>query len=967
MTFNVSFDIDGVVGDHYKDKVYEEYYCWNGTIVSVNNEHYGVPRGYLELIQRLDSERSVAEVICFSSAGFFRNEEFWLSFLKQSLPRKRFQELVKTVRVFSSSDLTVVLNCENNDARSFIYKKKIEPLAGKDKLKNWIHIDDNKNFIFPGEESNVLITNDSRTRVFFSKRSKEKLFYSANQACYVAGLIFQAMDLSQEKSISLSEALLQLQYERKEDETAFRERYKKLQKDRQIYDRGMDELKKVNSELTFAQNGAVVRGDFTSLIQKLLEYELSFRGLWEKGSYDEALQIMDSILDSVERKSGRFTSSSVIVSLTISNLVCQVCCKSFSDEIAIPLLIRILDIPIDSKRDTCIHAYLKVVPEPLKKQSFKNIFTSFWDEKQFIKAFNFLSEILYCCESGKSYVCFEEVLKEIVRPPVRNEQIHMLIKIIKEISIKEVKIYSLTLLLENIQNGDQKIEVFCQLMKQNLKENRNSDALGDICNAIRSLSLCEKTLTSTQYWNVIKKLWRGIDKLGNCNLGVEGMMIIASELSKVEVKGVKNILLSRCYAHYPEEPEKYSLFHKLAVDSSDLYDEEHLFVLVSGLDMIEKRLAHAKALGKTEYKLLKSLLMVFLNRIPSLEGFSFLSSLPDGIDLCFVNIDRFLCSLKNSVKKAVLLAGLAKIYWLAEQAGLSIKKISNILCKENIIEPITHNTSYLIEESVLSLILFQCSYLPANARAAYIEFLEKVLSGSIKEVTLAFVKGLLGYAVLETEIVENVNFSNEHFQNVKTAVNIVRDWKLEYTAEMLNKPSKCNQLLELFRDNISKADLTMDWLRYFLLVEICSIGFDEKHECRLYEGTLGINRPEIRLRTLETIFSEFSPDSAVRNKIQHDLIILNWELKRYKKAMRLLKETANQPVTTSSREASSIQNSFECICKLGVPSSYIPKLLSIIELVENTHIKLLYINSLINSISVRYVNKENCMIENVKK
>jgi hypothetical protein len=78
-----------------------------------------------------------------------------------------------------------------------------------------------------------------------------KICRRANRICYVAGVLFEALNLAETKKISLSDALRSLQFKWNEDNQIYEPNFHKLQKNDLYYQIGLAKLREINPNYAF--------------------------------------------------------------------------------------------------------------------------------------------------------------------------------------------------------------------------------------------------------------------------------------------------------------------------------------------------------------------------------------------------------------------------------------------------------------------------------------------------------------------------------------------------------------------------------------------------------------------------------------------------------------------------------------------------------------------------------------------
>lgn len=801
--YTISFDIDGLSGKNYKkdDTYYDEYFTAFGSIVKAKGFKHGIPSGIIELIQRLYTETMITQVICFSAGPALRNEEFWMALLRQSLCREKYRQLQGRVKIFSRQHLSIAIKEERAASHAQFhtwiygeYRKKLQPLVGEVALKNTIHIDDDATVIFPGEEANALIAPVFSYEVTYKATSIE-----ANQACYIAGMLFSCMKKAEKQSISLSEALFPMQFKKNIKQNTFKPIYSKSFKKKEIYLRGLEELKKVNAEFTFLNKCCVLGGEKNNLeknrilIDTIAENKKLFISHWMASEYEEALKIIDIMLDSVERKSGKWRSSSKLVAAAVSELLIQVCKTKIDEQIALPLLLRIFDIPRDSKRDACITQYILALPQEIRSQYLMKITINYWQDARYSKAFIMLDKLLLACQIDNNFEFMETTIQSICHgllPPHKkhyNQLLLLIEKLPKRCS--DIQIICLRYSAELLPDNLKKIDLFFSLAEAYQKEGKKFEALQTFSDTMQIMH--NFPIYTSDYDFIIASMKKAVGRSENDIRAA--IAVIEKKFLKEEIKW---IMLAHCYALL--DAKKMISFCKLVIEAKNHCPAIHSYIIMIGLEMIEKILENRAVPNPKIFKFLRFLLKSYDNNRSTLAKKPYDDNDSKNIDFTFKNIRSFLCSSKHTIKKIEALATLSKIYCENDLCELSLAIIPEILNKTLTIE----KKSNLVDSIILSLIFFQMHQLRFKENLQ--EIIEMHFSGICKEIALIFYHYPSRYTI--TSYSDGILLGKKFFAVVKAFTYWIND----------KKQKACDILKNIFNDK----------LVCFAVVEICKLRQD---------------------------------------------------------------------------------------------------------------------------------------------
>lgn len=926
MTFIISFDIDGVSGHFYeKNSLFDAIFTSRGSIVKVKSygHRYGISSGMIELCQRVYQDPRILKVVCFSAGLFNRNEEFWIKLLKQSLSREKFREVIRNVQIFSRKDLSNPKTHVSTESHTKYQtpkgsgKKGLAPCLGEAFAKQIIHIDDYPDYIYPGEEGNVLITYKATAQHFMKASEVNEgadFEIAVNQASYIAGMIFSSMNAAVEESLPISTVLFQKQYVPQEKDT-FKPVYSELHEKRETYLEGLKELCEINPDLSL---GKEVSQDVNPLIATLQECHFAFKNFWGSRSYQAACGVLDRMLDSIERKSGRWRVTSKIVTVAVLPLIKEACTPQVPEEVALPLLSRILEIPRDSKRKSCAEVFLSSVPDKLRSLSLSEIIKTLWYEMQRDNALSVLKKWGEQVKTFHDFVQFELVLKFICSVPLKQEVQKAFFLTVQEICNRKVRLLCLEHLEEVTFDSYAKFLVIVSHARTLLQEKRVEDALKMTERAIDQLIIHEQ-ITKSISIEAFENFRDCLAEFNQAGVSDRQWKILILKIKKSPVKTLKNLLLFHCFG-FLKDVYKFTHLHELLSGSTSLPEFACSYMQINLLAILDKEIDSKDGFIREQTADFLNYLLgdfcVHWTYGPCETNIKFCNA----FDFMFPAIQHFLSSLPISPKKAYYLANLARTYWKGNQKSQSLEILAEIwkdASSAGADKPI-------IQSIWLSLLYFQCK--------SYDSFQDLGKIEAHCEATLAYFPRVFVNArthdalIMEGSFQEDVNLSCL-LESVFLASRAIVFWG---QGKYDNAFQALKQLSDKAVEPVSRAEL-----EHFAVCDMLRLSLPDSLGSTFHNIISSFSLIELKMDALITMQRFLDQDSSLYAVSQIELAISFWRVKSYKESMQLLRAEIDK---TNFYKVSD----FEKILKLGEGLKFIFKNGIPVEHAEDVYMNLLY-------------------------
>jgi len=174
------------------------------------------------------------------------------------------QLLIKAFGENRYKDIRLNIHVISKENTNHSYQKNLNLLLDGKDLLQMILIDYEKDYIYPGQELNfmkVSLSDSHRLESSLSRswNSVDNMQY-VNNIFYMTGLLNDTIEMAEKNGVTLVEALSALQ--RKTESKENREYYHQLLGYQTYYEKGLTQLKTINSTLDLVREGKLLADDY---------------------------------------------------------------------------------------------------------------------------------------------------------------------------------------------------------------------------------------------------------------------------------------------------------------------------------------------------------------------------------------------------------------------------------------------------------------------------------------------------------------------------------------------------------------------------------------------------------------------------------------------------------------------------------------------------------------------------------